>query len=208
MDDRKFRFYVSELILVASSSSFYSVMSRYRRCFHRPSSSSALYQTLNELKKVQLMSPFDVYVSMWYFKMRFKMNYWKHVSACFVNTFWKCPCYYNVALALNKTITIQQITSVWVFQSCDYSIWPSLLSVLPTVFTLCSSHCETFPLSCLYSLYYFVMCVCFTSSSCLQGSPQGFGGVPTLGRDGADSRGVCRGSGRPHPAAGGRHHHH
>lgn len=42
----------------------------------------------------------------------------------------------------------------------------------------------------------------------LQRSPWTSGGLPTLRGDGVDSWGVCRRSGRSHPAAGCRHHHH
>lgn len=64
------------------------------------------------------------------------------------------------------------------------------------------------PLCFLFALRLFNVASVSLASSGLQRSPQGPGGVPALGGDGSDPRGVCRRPGGPHPSAGCRHHHH
>ena len=95
------------------------------------------------------------------------------------------------------------------FKAADFSIYIPFSTLSASHFLVNSlAVFNPIPLCFLLSLRPFNVASVSLASSGLQRSPQSPGGVPALGGDGSDPRGVCRRPGGPHPSAGRRHHHH
>lgn len=89
---------------------------------------------------------------------------------------------------------------LWIFTFQIYSLY--------LVFFFASNSIVKFPPHLNSFVYHICIVPCVLACSGLQRSPWTSGGLPALRGDGVDSWGVCWRSGRPHPAAGCRHHHH